>query len=143
MIIRRMLDADVDRVAGLEAEIFTSPWSKAGFLESLTKSYSYFYVAIVDEKIVGYMGIHNFGGDGEITNVAVDKEYRGRQIAFSMLSYAMEETKKEGMEAFTLEVRTSNIPAQKLYEKLGFTSQGIRKNFYQNPTEDAIIMWKN
>ena len=55
----------------------------------------------------------------------------------------MEETKKEGIEAFTLEVRATNMPAIKLYEKLGFTKAGIRKNFYENPKEDAIIMWKN
>lgn len=142
MVFRRMTAADLDRVAQMEKETFSTPWSKASFQESLEKTYSYFFVAEEDE-IVGYCGIHNFGGDGEITNVAVDKAWRGKQVAFSMLEFAMEETKKEGIEAFTLEVRATNMPAIKLYEKLGFTKEGIRKNFYENPKEDAIIMWKN
>lgn len=141
MLFRRMQEADLDVVAPMEKEIFSTPWSREGFLESLKNSYSRFYVA-VDTEIVGYCGIHNFGGDGEITNVAVHKNYRGKQIAFSLLAYAMEDFKKDGVENFTLEVRASNVAAIKLYEKLGFIEQGIRKNFYENPTEDALIMWK-
>lgn len=142
MIFRRMTIEDLDRVAQMEKETFSMPWSKASFQESLEKTYSYFFVA-EENEIVGYCGIHNFGGDGEITNVAVDKEWRQKHVASSMLEFAMKETQKEGIEAFTLEVRASNVPAIRLYEKLGFLQQGIRKNFYQNPTEDAIIMWKN
>lgn len=141
MIFRRMTEDDLDVVAKMEKETFSTPWSRESFLDSLHKTYSYFYVAVEDE-IVGYCGVHNFGGDGEITNVAVDKVWRGKQVAFSMLTYAMKESEKEGIEAFTLEVRKSNIPAIKLYEKLGFVEQGVRKNFYENPTEDAVIMWK-
>lgn len=142
MVYRRMTVEDLDRVAQMEKEIFSTPWSRVSFQESLEKTYSFFFVA-EDDEIVGYCGIHNFGGDGEITNVAVDKAWRGKNVAFSMLEFAMEETKAEGIEAFTLEVRATNMPAIKLYEKLGFSQQGIRKNFYDNPTEDAIIMWKN
>lgn len=141
MIFRRMTESDLDKVAEMEKAIFSTPWSKEGFMESLQHNYSYFFVA-VENDIVGYCGVHNFGGDGEITNVAVDEKYRGKKIAFRMLHFAMEETRKEGIEAFTLEVRASNTPAIKLYEKLGFESEGIRRNFYKNPTEDAIIMWK-
>ena len=67
---------------------------------------------------------------------------KGQKIAYEMLDFAMAETKKAGVQAFTLEVRVSNTPAINLYEKLGFTRQGVRKNFYENPTEDALIMWK-
>lgn len=141
MILRRMTKADLDTVAKLEKEIFSTPWSKESFLESLEKTYSYFFVAIEKEP-VGYCGVHNLGGDGEITNVAVTPKYRGKQIAYHLLEYAMEESRKMGVEAFTLEVRISNVPAVKLYEKLGFRQEGIRKNFYENPTEDALIMWK-
>ncbi len=141
MLFRRMQEADLDVVAPMEKEIFSTPWSREGFLESLKNSYSRFYVA-VDTEIVGYCGIHNFGGDGEITNVAVHKNYRGKQIAFSLLNYAMEDFVKDGVENFTLEVRATNVAAIKLYEKLGFIGQGVRKNFYENPTEDALIMWK-
>ncbi|MBQ8039775.1 MAG: ribosomal protein S18-alanine N-acetyltransferase [Lachnospiraceae bacterium] len=142
MIFRRMTETDLDKVTEMENEIFSTPWSKTNFEESLRQSYSRFFVAVLDD-IVGYCGVHNLGGDGEITNVAVDGKYRGRGIAYEMLCYAMEETQKEGVGAFTLEVRVSNTPAVKLYEKLGFENCGVRKNFYENPTEDAIIMWKN
>lgn len=141
MIVRCMTEDDLDKVATMEKQIFSTPWSKQNFAESLTKAYSHFYVAVL-EDVVGYCGIHNLGGDGEITNVAVDETQRGKGIAYEMLSYAMEDAMKKGVEAFTLEVRISNTPAIKLYEKMGFENKGIRKNFYENPTEDAIIMWK-
>lgn len=141
MIIRRMTEEDLEQVAELEKSIFSTPWSKAAFSESLQRPYSHFFVAAADE-IAGYCGVHNLGGDGEITNVAVVPKYRGQKIAYKMLDFAMAETKKAGVQAFTLEVRVSNTPAINLYEKLGFTSQGVRKNFYENPTEDALIMWK-
>ena len=141
MIFRRMIENDLDKVAAMEKEIFSTPWSKESFRESLSQNYSYFFVAEEDD-ILGYCGVHNFGGDGEITNVAVDKKVRGNGVATKMLQYAMDETKKIGVEAFTLEVRISNTKAIGLYEKLGFENKGIRKNFYENPTEDALIMWK-
>ena len=141
MIFRRMTENDLDKVAAMEKEIFSMPWSKESFRESLLQNYSYFFVAEEDD-ILGYCGVHNFGGDGEITNVAVDKNARGQGVATKMLHYAMEETKKIGVEAFTLEVRVSNTNAIGLYEKLGFENKGIRKNFYENPVEDAMIMWK-
>lgn len=141
MIFRRMTEADLDKVAEMEKTIFSTPWSKAGFEESLRQSYSHFFVVVTDE-IIGYCGIHNLGGDGEISNVAVSEKCRGKGIGCEMLKAAMEEMRKEGVEAFTLEVRASNTPAIKLYEKLGFEKAGVRKNFYDNPTEDAIIMWK-
>lgn len=142
MILRRMTEKDVDKVAEMEKQIFSTPWSKESFIESLKQSYSYFFVAY-KEEILGYCGVHNLGGDGEITNVAVCEKCRGQKIATELLKYAMEQTRKEGVEAFTLEVRASNIPAIRLYENLGFTNCGVRKDFYENPTEDAIIMWKN
>ena len=141
MILRRMTEADLDRVAEMEKAVFSMPWSRESFQESLGQSYSHFFIAEAD-TLLGYCGIHNLGGDGEITNVAVDEEARGNGIATKMLIYAMEEMTKEGVEAFTLEVRVSNAPAIRLYEKLGFENKGIRKNFYENPVEDAMIMWK-
>ena len=142
MILRRMMEKDVEKVAQMEKQIFSTPWSKESFIESLKQSYSYFFVAC-EEEIVGYCGVHNLGGDGEITNVAVSEACRGQKIATKLLEYAMEQTMEEGVEAFTLEVRASNMPAIRLYENLGFVNGGVRKNFYENPTEDAIIMWKN
>lgn len=137
-----MQESDLETVSWLEQKIFSTPWSKESFRESLLQEYSYFFVAEKNEKIVAYLGIHNLGGDGEITNVAVDENWRGKKIAFSLLNYAMDEMKKLGVKAFTLEVRKSNSIAISLYKKLGFIEQGVRRGFYENPKEDACIMWK-
>ena len=130
MIFRKMTEADLDKVAAMEKDTFSMPWSKESFQESLMQNYSYFFVA-EDEEILGYCGVHNFGGDGEITNVAVDKKVRGKGIATKMLLYAMEEMKKVGVEAFTLEVRVSNVSAIGLYEKLGFTVEKEISRWYK------------
>lgn len=142
MTFRKMTEEDLIQVCEMEKEIFSQPWSKEGFLESIKQPYSHFFVA-EEECIVGYCGVHNLGGDGEITNVAVDKLWRKRHIGTKLLEYAMKEGKKEGIGAFTLEVRTSNQNAIALYHKLGFRELGKRKNFYENPVEDALIMWKD
>ena len=136
-----MTEEDLEQVAELEKSIFSTPWSKAAFSESLQRPYSHFFVAAADE-IAGYCGVHNLGGDGEITNVAVAPKYRGQKIAYEMLAFAMAETKKAGVQAFTLEVRVSNAGAIHVYEAHGFVGEGIRPGFYRMPTEDALIMWK-
>jgi ribosomal-protein-alanine N-acetyltransferase len=98
MIFRPMTEDDLDKVAELEKSIFSTPWSRDNFLESLGKTYSHFFVADMD-GVIGYCGIHNLGGDGEITNVAVAPSYRGKKVAYEMLKFAMAETKKKGVEA--------------------------------------------
>lgn len=82
------------------------------------------------------------GGEGNITNVVVAEEARNKGIGTKMLRHLMEEGERNGLGAFTLEVRVSNAPAIHVYEKLGFLSEGIRPNFYEKPAEDAVIMWK-
>ena len=83
----------------------------------------------------------NIAGEGEITNVVIKEEFRGRGYAYSMMQRLLEEGRKLGVSDFTLEVRVSNTPAIKLYEKLGFKSEGIRPGFYDKPKEDAMILW--
>lgn len=139
---RLMTEADVFRVSQLEQTIFTRPWSETSFMESLHNGYSSFFVAEEEKEIVGYAGLHNMAGDGEITNVAVSPDKRKCGIAYEMLLALMDYGKKHGIEAFTLEVRAGNEAAIRLYEKLQFNIEGIRKNFYEKPTEDAMVMWK-
>ncbi len=99
--------------------------------------------------ITGICGLRVIAGEGEITNVSVDRNYRKRGIGAAMLEHVLEEGKKLGIEAFTLEVRCSNQPAIRLYEKFGFIGEGVRKGFYKaafgqngEAREDALIMWK-
>lgn len=141
-MIREMSKEDIKQVTDLEEKCFTSPWTKDAILKSLQKAENVYIVAEVDNKIVGYCGMWGVVGEGQINNVAISPTYRKKGIAYQMLLYAIEKAKEKNIKTFTLEVRKSNETAQKLYKKLGFSCAGIRKNFYQTPMEDAIIMWK-
>lgn len=140
--IRPMEREDVDAVSRLEEETFSMPWSRDAFLEMVTKEDAAYYVAESDGGIVGGCGVLLIAGEGNITNVAVAESARNNGIGTRLLQYMMEEGYRNGLTAFTLEVRVSNAAAIHVYEKLGFRSEGIRPNFYEKPLEDAVIMWK-
>lgn len=142
MVIRELTAGDVEAVSRIEKEVFSMPWTAGDFLEMVEADYAYYYVAETDGKIVGYCGIRNIAGEGEITNVAVAENFRRKGIARSLLEYMLKEAPSYGIGDCTLEVRAGNIAAIHLYESLGFKSEGIRPNFYDKPKEDALIMWK-
>lgn len=142
MKFRKMEEKDIDQVADIEKGIFSRPWSKKDFFDSLQNPNHLYVVAEQQNEIVGYCGLWNVVGEGQITNVAVVKEARENGIGYGMLSYLMDLGKEENIQAYTLEVRESNKKAIGLYEKLGFRIEGIRKNFYDLPEENGIIMWK-
>lgn len=141
MIIRRMTEADIDEVFTIETEIFSQPWSREDFDNALRDQNNLYIVAEVEGNIAGYCGYWGVVGEGYITNVAVKQDYRRQQIGKYMLSHMLIEGKARGITSYTLEVRQSNEAAIRLYEQLGFTHEGIRKDFYTKPDEDAIIMW--
>ena len=141
--IRELRYEDVDAVCRLEEEAFSMPWHKQSFIEMIENKDALYLVAIEDSQVVGCCGLRSIVGEGDISNIVVKKEFQGRGIAQLMLKELMETgTKRFQIESFTLEVRLSNQNAIHIYEKLGFNSEGIRKNFYEKPTEDAMIMWK-
>ena len=140
--IRPMASDDLDEVMEIEKVSFSVPWTKSDFEDSINKQMALYLVAVMDERIVGYCGLWGVIDEGQINNVAVSKEYRGRKIGFKMLTELLSKGNDMGLEAFTLEVRTSNMPAIALYKKLGFEEAGIRKNYYTAPREDALIMWR-
>ena len=137
-----MLHQDLDQVSALEAEIFSVPWSRQGFVDSLEQVNTLYLVALEGTKVVAFCGMLQALDEADITNVAVDQEHRGRGIGQAMLRDLMERGAQRGITSYTLEVRVGNKPARNLYRKLGFQEEGIRKNFYEKPTEDAVIMWK-
>lgn len=144
-VIRQMERKDLEEVAALEASCFSMPWKYKDFEETLTNPYRFYFVAVSsgDEKVVGGIMLTNIVGEGDISNVAVLEQFRNNHIATSLLSYTMEFGKNNcGITAFTLEVRSKNLPAIKLYENAGFVSAGIRPNFYDLPKDDAIIYWE-
>ena len=142
IVYREMTAEDVPFISRLEEETFSMPWSAASFLQMIEKEDARYYVAEEDGKLLGGCGLLLIAGEGNITNVVVAPEARRRGVATGMLSHLLAAGDREGLTAYTLEVRVSNQAAIALYEKLGFVSEGIRPNFYEKPTEDAMIMWK-
>lgn len=140
--IRLMEEKDLDQVAAIEKKYFSVPWSRQSFLDSLKLAHTIYVVAEVDGRIAGYCGCYQMLEEAEIVNVAVEEAFRGQSVGRRMLTELMRLGEKQGVFAYTLEVRVSNEPAIRLYESLGFESLGIRKNFYEKPMEDAMIMWR-
>ncbi len=123
----------------LENECFSSPWSAEAILDSYNFN-TVFFVATKNGNVVGYIGVQNIISEGYITNVAVSKKHRGNGVGALLVKKALEHCQEQNFEFLSLEVRASNTPAISLYTKLGFETVGERKNFYQNPTENAYIM---
>jgi ribosomal-protein-alanine N-acetyltransferase len=139
---RQMTPADVPFISRLESETFSMPWSAESFLEMIEKEDARYYVAEENGQLLGGCGVLMIVGEGNITNVVVVPEMRNKGIGTGLLQYMIKEGQKDGLCAYTLEVRVSNAQAIHVYEKLGFVSEGIRPGFYEKPTEDAMIMWK-
>lgn len=141
MMIRPMCVEDLPKVCEIEKSTFADPWSYKDFEDSIRDLNNIYLVVEENREVVAYCGLWGIAGEGQINNVAVEESARGRGIARFMLMHLLELGKSEGLESFTLEVRVSNRIAIALYHSLGFEDSGIRKNFYENPVEDAIIMW--
>lgn len=142
LIIRKIESKDAEHLGALAREMFTMPWSTKAFMELAEDKNSIFLVAEKAGEIIGGCGLTHILDEGDIHNVMVAPAYRGQGIATRMLETLLEEGRNQGIRDFTLEVRVSNTPAIRVYEKLGFVSEGIRPKFYELPVEDALIMWK-
>lgn len=142
VVYRRMTAEDVPFISRLEEETFSMPWSADSFLEMIGKEDARYYVAEEDGRLLGGCGVLMIAGEGNITNVAIAPEARNRGIGTALLRHLMAEGDREGLTAYTLEVRVSNAAAIHVYEKLGFVSAGVRPGFYEKPVEDALIFWK-
>ena len=138
------MNADhLDEVAELERICFSVPWSRNMLAEELDNLLSAFLVALDDsDKVVGYAGVQVILDEGYITNVAVRPECRRQGIAAKLLQVFLDFAKGNQLAFLTLEVRASNYDAIALYGSRGFRSVGRRKNYYEHPKEDAIIMTK-
>ena len=135
---------DIDDILKIEHESFTLPWSREAFLNELTTNQYAFYLGLEEEgKIIGYCGIWIVVDEAQITNVAILPEYRGKKLGEAIMRQVMEVASERGARTMSLEVRVSNSIAQSLYRKLGFQNGGIRKNYYSDNQEDALVMWVN
>jgi len=139
--VLKMSKEHIEDVLEIEKRCFTDPWTKKMFEDELLNPLAYYIVLVQDEKIVGYAGFWDIIDDAQIMNVAVDIEYRGKGCGNLIMEDFIKEAKDRNLDTMSLEVRVSNEPAIKLYEKYGFEVQGRRKKYYQDNGEDAYIMY--
>ena len=142
MMIVNMNESHVAQVAALEKICFSDPWSENSVASELKNPLSCWLVAEEDGKVTGYVGSQTVMDESDMMNVAVHPDHRRKGIAEALVVELVEALKKRESRCLTLEVRASNEPAKALYEKLGFTQVGLRKNYYRNPREDALILRK-
>ena len=142
--IRLMEERDLDAIMEVEKQCFTLPWSREAFYNELHQNRFAHYLILEEEgNVIGYCGAWLVVDEAHITNIAVLPAYQGRGLGKVLLTSMMEECKLRAIERMTLEVRESNLVAQSLYRKLGFVEGAIRKNYYSDNQEDAIVMWVN
>lgn len=132
---------DAREIAEIEKSCFRVPWTYESLTRDLKENSSARYFVAETDRVVGYMSFWKVVDEGQINNIAVLSDYRNRGIGSRLLDFAIETGKSMGVNSFTLEVRSSNIGAVKLYEKHGFEADGIRRGYYQDNGEDALIMW--
>lgn len=143
LVIRSMELRDVDAICEIEKLSFKTPWSKESFIEEIkAKERTRYVVAEMGDTVVGYGGMWLIIDEGHITNIAVHPDYRGQKIGKRIVEEMIVVANREGITSLTLEVRMSNTPAIKLYKNLDFKEAGIRKEYYTDTGEDALIMWK-
>ena len=132
----------VSQVAELEKICFSDPWSEKSVASELTNPLSLWLVAVEDDRVTGYVGSQSVMGEPDMMNVAVHPDFRRKGVAELLVRELVAALGKNDNHCLTLEVRASNVPAIALYEKLGFAQIGLRKNYYRNPKEDALILRK-
>ena len=130
----------LDGVEALEKSCFSHPWLRQSLESELENEQSLFYAAVGDGRVVGYIGMSFVLDEGHIYNVAVDEDHRKKGIGSALIRTLVTYCKKEGFAFLTLEVRESNTAARSLYQHFGFIKVGERKNYYSDPTENAVLM---
>lgn len=140
IIIEKMVEKHLSQIAELEKTCFSTPWSENALREEISNEHARFFVALCEGQVAGYIGAHNIVGEVYITNVAVFPQFRRQGIAEALIKNLVDISQAEKAEFITLEVRKSNMGAINLYTKMGFKEVGSRKNFYENPREDALLM---
>ena len=143
MILREMLIDDLKQVMEIERELFHVPWTREGFLTFLTREDAMFLVVEEKEQILGYCGLLMVLDEGDITNVAVRRDRQKEGIGNFLMESLIRLAAERGVTTIHLEVRVGNDRAIRLYERNGFTRDGIRKGFYSDPTEDALLMTRH
>ena len=132
----------VSQVAELEKICFSDPWSEKSVASELENDLACWLVAVEEDRIAGYVGSQTVMDETDMMNIAVHPDFRRKGIAEELVNALVHRLRNRGSRCLALEVRASNEPACKLYEKLGFSQIGRRPNYYRNPREDALILRK-
>lgn len=140
--LNEMSENDLDDVIEVSSLSLKETWSKEAFAQEITNPMAKYVVAEMDNKVIGFAGLWTIVDEGHITNIAVHPDYRGKGIGSKLVKSLIDNSKDWYINDLTLEVRYSNKIAQNLYKKYGFIEEGIRKNYYADNKEDAVIMWR-
>ncbi len=140
--IRRLELRDLGAIEEIEKRSYPTPWSRSMFASELAKPSSICFGAFEGERLTGYLIISRYVDAWHVMNVAVDPDRRRRGIASLLLERLFEATAHDERRGYTLEVRVSNTEAIRLYERLGFEPRGVRRGYYTDNREDALIMWR-
>ena len=132
--------AHVDGVCALENNCFVHPWSRQSIESALENEQSLFYVAVEEGQVIGYIGMSFVLDEGYIYNVAVSEAHRRKGVGSALIQTLVTHAQKNNFAFLTLEVRDGNRAARSLYETFGFVKVGERKNYYTDPTENAVLM---
>jgi ribosomal-protein-alanine N-acetyltransferase len=141
--IRPLILGDLNAIEEIERSSYPTPWSRSMFAGELAKPASMCLGAFEGDELAGYLIISRYVDAWHVMNIAVAPQFRRRGIATALLEKLVELTEDGSRRGYTLEVRVSNDGAIKLYERLGFTSRGIRRGYYTDNREDALIMWRD
>ncbi|MDR3271418.1 MAG: ribosomal protein S18-alanine N-acetyltransferase [Peptococcaceae bacterium] len=140
--IRRMAEKDLKSILKIEERSFVTPWSRQSFLTELRENeYARYYILVYEQAIIGYMGLWFILDEGHITNIAIAPDFRGQGWGQHLILEVMRHFCSQGMDRMTLEVRAGNQAALHVYKTLGFQEAGLRKAYYSDTQEDAVIMW--
>jgi ribosomal-protein-alanine N-acetyltransferase len=141
-MVRKMTDHDLERIMEIEVESFSLPWSKQSYIAELKNKFANYMVCDCEGKVAGYGGIWVVFEDAHITNIAIARDYRGTGLGKALMLELEKTARNKRALRIMLEVRPSNHTARHMYESLGFTDTGVRKAYYSDNGEDAIIMTK-
>lgn len=140
--VRKMELQDLANVEKVEAAAYNNPWPHDIFYREMTENnHAHYFVATLESEVIGYGGMWLVVDDAQITNIAIHPSHRGFKFGEKLFRHMFDYGVYHGMKRLSLEVRESNIIAQRMYEKFGLVRAGIRKNYYTDDHEDAVVMW--
>jgi [ribosomal protein S18]-alanine N-acetyltransferase len=141
--IRTLTTADLGPIERIERRSYPTPWSRSMFASEIAKPSSICLGALENGDLLGYLIISRYVDAWHVMNIAVDPDQRGRGVARALFDRLFELTAGDDSRGYTLEVRVSNQEAIRLYDRLGFRSKGVRRGYYTDNREDALIMWRD